>query len=166
MSLTLELVYLRAATMSDMDPVSWDAIEPVIGHPAGEIPKYIDRYRDAIQDSNPYDAVKTIHDALSRDIGEDLTVSGQGEVFITTYLLEKEDIISFEDEEFSPLERRPDADGLEEMYWENERTMWWIATKLGVHWALVRLWLYEEDLPLRKRNFGESTMAKIQGHQR
>lgn len=110
-----------------------------------------------VGDGDPYVAVKAIHDALSGDLGADVSVPDQGEVFLVAYLLEKRGVVApggGADDPFPSLVDL-DADGerLEELFWERERTMWWLAVRPGVHWVLVRYWLYEDDVPLRERNF-------------
>ena len=155
--------------MGDLDPVSWDTIKATIGPPAPEVTEYVEQLQEDVRDEDPYVAVKTIHDALNADFGTDLSVPGQGEVFITAYLLEQNGIISPNDDdadsEFpSLLDRRPSSDRLHELSWERERTMWWIAIQVGVHWALVRYWLYEDDIPLKERNFSEESMEQIRAH--
>ncbi len=42
--------------------------------------------------------------------------------------------------------------------------MWWTATRVGVHWALVQYWLYEEDIPLQERNLTNESMARVRAY--
>lgn len=154
--------------MGKFDPVSWEIIEAVTGAPATDVREYIDQLQDSVSDDDPYEAVKTIHDTISADLGSDCSVPDQGEVFITAYLLEQRGIIASNDDdptEFPSLvARRPDSHRLHELFWEQKRTMWWIAIQRGVHWALVRYWLYEDDIPLQERNFTDTTMEQIRAY--
>jgi hypothetical protein len=154
-----------------MDPVSWETIEAVVGPPAPEVEAYVDGMGEDLRDEAPYDAVKAVHDALARDLGEERTPAGQGEVFLVAYLLERAGVVSpggrpSDDGVSFPsvAERRPDGDRLRELFWGRERTMWWLGIRLGVHWALVRYWLYEEEIPLRERNFPAETTARIRAY--
>lgn len=155
--------------MGELDPVHWDVIEAAVGPPAPEIESFVERMRDDVRDAEPYVAVKAVHDALDEALGEDLAVAGQGEVYLVTYLLEKEGVIDPGAGAAarglpSLVDRRPDGDRLRELFWEPERTMWWLGIQLGVHWALVRYWLYEADIPLRERNFPPAAMERIRDH--
>lgn len=154
--------------MGKFDPVSWKAIEAVHGPPAREIEEYVDRLAESVGECDPYDAVKTIHDALSADLDDaDRTVPGLGEVFVTAYLLEKRGIIAVDDAEReyrSLLDRRPDSERLEELFWERKRTLWWIGILVGVHASLVSYWLYEDDVPLMERNLPADTMAQVRAY--
>lgn len=173
--------------MGDTDPVRWTTVEAVEGPPAATVEAYVDRTSEEVRDADPYDAVKTIHDALARERGEEPTLPGQGETFVTAYLLEREGVIEPGGPDAgdggrnpdpnggegrngggdgfpSVVARRPGGDRLRELFWERERTMWWIAIRLGVHWALVRYWLYEESIPLRERNFPPERMERIRAH--
>ena len=151
--------------MGDLDPVEWKTIEAAVGPPAEDVVAYVDRLQGDVRGEDPYVAVKTIHDAISEDLGS--SVSGQGEVFVSAYLLERRGIVEPGETTELPslVARRPNADRLRELFWERERTMWWIAIQVGVHWALVRYWLYEADIPLQERNFTAESMAKIRAEQ-
>lgn len=151
--------------MGDFDPVSWETHEAAIGPPAAEITEHVEQMREEVRDEEPYDAVKTIHDAL---YDEDVTrtVPSLGEPFITAYLLEKEGIISPEKDDSgseyrSIVDRRPSEERLRELFWERERTLWWIGILTGVHPSLVTYWFYESDVPLMERNYTEESMEQI-----
>lgn len=155
--------------MAALDPVSWDTIEATMGAPAKELREYIEQVQDDYRDETPYDAVLSIHNSLSEDDNVDVSVPDQAEVFFVSYLLERNGIISPEEggtdgQIPSVADRRPSSDHLQELSWERERTMWWIAVRFGVHWALVRYWLYEDDIPLKERNFTADGMEKIRAY--
>lgn len=151
--------------MGDFDPVSWETIEGTFGPPASEVVEHVDRMKDEVYDKDPYDAVKTIHDALYAD-DIDRTVPNLGEPFITAYLLEKKGIITPSNDDagsnyHSLVERRPNSERLRELFWERERTLWWIGLLAGVHPSLVTYWFYEDDIPLMERNHSEGSMEQI-----
>jgi hypothetical protein len=166
--------------MADMDPVHWDDIVAVTGQPGEAVEARVDRMADDLQDADPYQAVKAVHDALAAAEASP-GMPDQGEVFLVAYLLERDGVVD-PDGEVGPdsndgpavadanagfpsvAQRRPDDDRLRELFWEPPRTMWWVAVRLGVHWALVRYWLYEADVPLRERTFTAETLAAIRDH--
>lgn len=147
--------------MGEFDPVSWETAERAVGAPAAEVTAMVDEMGEAMEgaDEPPYEAVKAIHDAL--DTAE-RSVPSAGEPFVTAYLLEKEEIIAPEDGEYRSLvDRRPSAERLRELFWDRGRTLWWIGLLAGVHPSLVTYWLYEADIPLMERNYGEESMERI-----
>lgn len=153
--------------MGDRDPVSWETREEALGNPAMEVEEYVGRLGNEVRGEEPYAAVKTIHDALSDGLeDEDRSVPGLGEVFITAYLLEKRGVIAPEDggEYPSLVARRPSTDRLRELFWERERTLWWIGIVTGVHPSLVTYWLYEDDIPLMERNYTTEAIERIRAH--
>lgn len=156
--------------MAAFDPVSWETIEATIGPPAQEVEEYVEKIGGEVRDEDPYDAVKTVHDELSADLGEEgRSVPGLAEVFITAYLLEQRGIISASDDgaggEYQSLVgRRPSSERLDELFWERERTLWWIGILTGVHPSLVTYWLYEDDIPLMERNLGAESMAEVRAY--
>lgn len=150
--------------MGALDPVSWDAIEAVAGPPAPEVTARVEARGEDLRGEDPYVAVKTIHDELAGETGPDAAVPDQGEVFITTYLLERDGVITPDGDVPSIVDRRPDEERLRELFWGETLTMWWIAVLTGTHWALVRYWLHEDGVPLRERNFSAETVAEIRAY--
>lgn len=151
--------------MGDFDPVSWDTSEAALGPPAAEVTDVVERMQGAVHEMDPYEAVKTLHDALYDD-DIDRTVPSLGEPFITAYLLEQNGVITPEPDETdteyrSLVQRRPSTERLRELFWERERTLWWIGILTGVHPSLVTYWFYEHDIPLMERNYTEDSMEKI-----
>lgn len=57
------------------------------------------------------------------------------------------------------LDRRPDGETLREWFWEDEEVPWWLSVRLGVHYSLVVFWLWEDDVPLMRRNVPDETLA-------
>lgn len=154
--------------MGDFDPVSWDTRVAAIGPPAPEITEYIEQLNEEILGDDPYEAVKTIHDALY-EADVERTVPNPGEPFVTAYLLEQEGIISPEGEDSgsgyqSIVERRPTRGRLRELFWEREYTLWWIGLVTGVHPSLVTYWCYEYDIPLMERNYTDESMKQIRAY--
>lgn len=154
--------------MGEFDPVPWETVEAAIGPPAPEITAHVDRLQAEVPGSDPYEAVKTIHDALYED-GVDRSVPSLGEPFITAYLLEKNGIITPSPDDTgseyrSIVERRPSRERLEDLFWERERTLWWIGMLVGVHPSLVTYWCYEHDIPLMERNYTAESMEQIRAY--
>lgn len=149
--------------MGEFDPVPWETVEATIGPPAPEVTSHVEEMGDEVFETDPYDAVKTIHDALYAD-EVDRTVPSLGEPFITAYLLEKRGIIDPNEEgaEYRSLvERRPAPERLRELVWDRERTLWWIGLLRGVHPSLVTFWCYEADVPLMERNYTAESLERI-----
>lgn len=148
--------------MGALDPVSWEELIATGGEPAANVAPAIDRLEDEIQGLSPYETVKTVHDALSADLDEaDRRVPGLGEVFVTAYVLEQRGHIHPGDEYRSVVDRRPDGDRLRRLFWERERTIWWIGILAGVHPSLVTYWLFEADIPLMERNLTDERLAAV-----
>lgn len=149
--------------MGAFDPVPWDEVEATVGPPAAEITTIIEKRGEDVADLPPYDAVKTLHDALDHSDLE-RSVSSGGEPFITAYLLERENLIDPDGEQTayrSLVERRPDESWLREQFWERERTLWWIGVLCGVHHSLVTFWCFEYDIPLMERNYTKESLSRI-----
>lgn len=154
--------------MGDRDPVPWETREAVLGPPAPEITEIVDRMGDDVRGADPYDAVKTLHDRLY-EVDRERTVSSSGEPFVTAYLLEKEGLLAPEEDDpdstyRSLVGRRPSRERLRELFWEQERTLWWIGVLTGVHPSLVTYWFYEYDIPLMERNYSEESLAEIEAY--
>ena len=154
--------------MGDFDPVSWETSEAALGPPAAEVTELVEQLQGEVHERDPYNAVKTLHDALyEKDV--DRTVPSLGEPFITAYLLEKNDIITPENDDRrseyrSIVNRRPSKERLRELFWERERTLWWIGILAGVHPSLVTYWFYENNIPLMERNYTDESMEQIRAH--
>jgi hypothetical protein len=154
--------------MGAFDPVSWEVVEVATGPPAPEVTEHVEQMQEVVRGEGPYDAVKTIHDAMYEE-DVDRTVPSLGEPFITAYLLEKEGIITPNHDDTgseyrSIVERRPTSERLRELFWERERTLWWIGLQVGVHPSLVTYWFYENDIPLMERNYTEESMEQIRAY--
>lgn len=154
--------------MGDFDPVRWGTVEAALGPPAAEVTAMVERMQGEVYGEDPYDAVKTLHDALY-EADMERTVPSLGEPFITAYLLEKYGVISPDvdgdrSEYPSIVERRPPDKRLRELFWEREWTLWWIGIIAGVHPSLVTYWFYEADIPLMERNYTEESMEQIRAH--
>jgi hypothetical protein len=150
--------------MSEFDPVPWDDIEAVSGPPAATVREYVEEMRADVRDDPPAIAVKRIYDRWKAEQPRSDRLPAQGAATIIAYELEREGVVELGPESGVPslTERRPDADRLEALFWEEEYTMWWIGVLTGVHWALVNCWLYEERIPLQERNLTAETLAAIE----
>ena len=153
--------------MGEFDPVPWEAVEAANGPPAREVTAFVRELENEVTAKDPYETVKTIHDALYDDDIE-RTVPNLGEPFITAYLLEQKGIITPSadagKEYQSIVERRPETDRLEELFWKRERTLWWIGLLVGVHPSVVTYWFYEDNIPLMERNFTEDSLEQIRAY--
>jgi hypothetical protein len=149
--------------MTALDPVSWETVEAATGPPALELGEHINRMIPAVRGDDPYDAVKTIHDAFAEtEVAAD--VSTLADPFIIAYLLERRGVIVPDDttsDYRSIVARRPDSARLEELFWRRERTLWWIGLLAGVHPTLVTYWFYEDGIPLMERKFSDESMERI-----
>lgn len=148
--------------MGDFDPVPWTLVEETIGPPAPEVVAAVDEYAAELEGLDPYEAVKTVHDALY-DPEIERTVPNLADPFVTAYLLEQRGVIDPDAHAEYPsmVERRPEPEELEELFWEREFTLWWIGVLCGVHPALVTFWCWEDDIPLMERNYTEESMERI-----
>lgn len=149
--------------MGEFDPVSWDEYEATLGTPSESVVEYVDRMADDVADEPAYAATKEIYDTWKREEVEESATPPQGAVYLIGYLLEQRGILD-PDEGLSLVARRPDDDQLREWFWENEETLWWIAVRTGVHYALVTYWMREADVPLMERNLGPESMATVREH--
>jgi len=148
--------------MADLDPVHWDDVVAVTGPPGEHVEARVDAMADDLRGRTPYEAVKAVHDSLAADPDADAGPPDQGEVFLVAYLLERDGLVDPDDGPLpSVADRRPDDESLRATFWDPPRTMWWVAVRLGVHWTLVRYWLYEASVPLRERTFTPETLAEI-----
>lgn len=148
--------------MAALDPVHWDDIVAVSGPPGERVEARIEAMADDLADRDAYDAVKAVHDSLAADPDANAGPPDQGEVFLVAYILERDGLSDPGDGPLpSVAGRRPDDETLRAAFWDPPRTMWWVAVRLGVHWSLVRYWLYEASIPLRERNFTPETLAEI-----
>lgn len=148
--------------MDAFDPVSWGAIEEVRGPPAAEVAARVEAMASKLEGEKPYVAVKAVHDALASGT-EERSVPGLADPFITAYLLEKRGVISPDtvNDYRSLVERRPSTERLRELFWEEQRTLWWIGVVTGVHPSLVTYWCYEDNIPLMERNISEDALEQI-----
>lgn len=146
--------------MGEFDPVSWAEVEAVSGPPAEDVTPYVEEMADEIADLPPDEAVRTIYDAWKAELGGERSTPDQGAAFVIAYLLEERGQVSNE-ASWSVADRRPSAERLRELFWDEAETMWWIATRRGVHWALVSYWLWEDDVPLMERNLTAETAERV-----
>lgn len=153
----------RARPMADMDPIEWDVIEAVVGPPAPDLQQHVDDMTAQVADEKSFTAVKTVYDTWKSQLGAKRTLPDQGAAMLVTYLLERAGAIDLGPS--SIVDRRPSSEHLEKLFSDREYTMWWIATLTGVHWVVVRYWLWEDDISLRERNFSTETMEKIRAHE-
>lgn len=152
--------------MADMDPVPWEDIEAAIGPPtATEVVEYVEEWQDEtslLDPPEPYEGVKEVYDEWKSDLGEERQLSDQGAAYVITYLLERDRAIDLRGRgQGTLLKRYPGKEQLRELFWDEEKTLWWMAVELGVHYSLVTFWLWEADIPLAERNLSDETVQQI-----
>lgn len=71
------------------------------------------------------------------------------------YMMETDPVVDLEDEEATPglPERKPDREDLHRLYWEEDRSLREVAIRCGVPTQLVKIWMKEEDVPLKFDEF-------------
>jgi hypothetical protein len=83
------------------------------------------------------------------------------------YLLEEKEIVALNgdvtspDEPASLVERKPDSETIEKLYFNRRIGMGEIAFRFNVHQLVVILWMYEEDIPMRRGDWDEKTRKRI-----
>lgn len=85
------------------------------------------------------------------------------------YLLEKSGHVTLDGELFdtasmeppSLVDRKPDADLLEEMYWEEDMSRREIGIRFSVPWVVVDLWLRDSDVPMKRGHLAPYTQDAI-----
>lgn len=91
--------------------------------------------------------------------------SDQGDAFVFSYLLEDAGFAEFSGEDTDPesfKHRKPDHDTLFDLYWKKERELSELAVQFGVDTALIKQWMFEMDIPLRRRELTEAQRDKLQ----
>lgn len=93
----------------------------------------------------------------------------QGDTYTFMYLLEAEgfaDLTEESSEGTSISERKPSAEELESDYWtdgnKTELDLQEMAIKYGVHEELIKYWLREESVFLKKKEFSEPVRNRIE----
>jgi len=88
----------------------------------------------------------------------------QGDVFVFSYMLEDAGFAEFSGVDSEPdsfSERKPDHDTLFNLYWEDGRELTELAVRFGVDTALIKYWMYELDIPLRKQDLTQAQQDEI-----
>jgi hypothetical protein len=153
--------------MDEFDPVRWEDIDRAFERTFYDCPAVYDARRDEFETdwwqglTTVYDAWKTEH---KRDGDHD-----QGAAYLLAYFAARDGFTVGPDADRSGDslagvgERRPDADTLERWFWDERRPMWAIAVRTGTHFALVKYWLREDDVPLMWRNFTHESRERLAG---
>lgn len=90
--------------------------------------------------------------------------SDQGDAFVFSYLLEDAGFAEFSGEDNDPesfKQRKPDHDTLFDLYWEGERGLSELAVRFGVDTALIKHWMFEMEIPLRKRELSPAEQEML-----
>lgn len=85
--------------------------------------------------------------------------SDQGDAFVFSYMLEDAGFAEFSGNDTDPDSfegRKPNRDVIFELYWDEERSLSELAVRFGVDTALIKHWMFEMDIPLRKRELTQA----------
>ncbi len=87
----------------------------------------------------------------------------QGDVFVFSYMLEDAGFADFsgDTDPDSFEERKPDHDTLFDLYWEEERGLSELAVRFGADTALIKHWMFEMEIPLRKRELTQAEQEML-----
>lgn len=154
--------------MDPKSPVEWDDLAAL--RPEPNCKAVFSAHRDELSTVDTLEAaVNHLYEELHIEYNDDERVPDQGAAFIFAYLVEQADLASFADGSssngtFTPLslaDRKPNADRLRHLFWEQEMVPWWIAVRFGVHYSLAIYCMWEANIPLMRRNVPADTLAQI-----
>lgn len=159
--------------MDKRDPVDWDSIEKAVGRSARACEEVFENHHEEIEEGSTVQEAVWHLDTIWKSKPEDeRSVPDQGAAYLFAYLLEKEGIVSYNLNESetsiepkSLVDRKPDAETLRKLFWEDELVLWQIAVEYGVHYSLVTYWFWEEDVPLMRWNITQERLEKIDAMQ-
>jgi hypothetical protein len=90
---------------------------------------------------------------------------GQGDAYVYGYMIEANDHVEFSGsgvgQPDSLVDKHPGKDALWDLYWDDEMDFVEIALALGVHEDLVRHWLYDEKIPVRKQDLSTVIQNRV-----
>jgi hypothetical protein len=145
-------------TEDDLSPVSWDEIEAVHKTTSLQCLSIFEQHRDDLSSLSFQTAVDTLYNDWKQSYGADRGPD-QGAAYIFAYLIEAHEIVT--PDGFSVAERKPSADELEELFWDEGALGWWIAMIYGVYYSLIMFWMREEEIPLMRRNLSDELLEQI-----
>ncbi|GAA0245727.1 hypothetical protein ACFFQF_04920 [Haladaptatus pallidirubidus] len=144
--------------MDDFSPVQWDDIDRACDRTFYDCPEAFETHRDEFEDGW-WPGIKRAYDKWKTEYKRDGDPD-QGATYLLAYLAELDEIATVPGDR-SLLDRRPDEETLRTWSWDENQTMWAIAIRTGTHFAVVKYWLREDDIPLKWRNFGEESKARL-----
>ncbi len=147
--------------MDDFDPVQWNDIDRAFDRTFYDCPQAFETHRGEF-DHGWWPGLKRVYDrwktAYKRNGEPD-----QGAAYLLSYLAELDGVATVPEDELPVLlDRKPGREILKKWFWDEEQTMWAIAVRTGTHFALVKYWLREEDVPLQWRNFGDESKSRLE----
>lgn len=156
--------------MALTDPVEWDRLEAADVRPEPRCRAVFDRHRHDLP-ADYHGAVDYLHEVVRDDLDPDERPPEQGGIFVFAYLVESEGVADPADGEpavtdASVTERRPDAETLERLFWEEELMPWWLAVRFGVHYTLVIYWFWEDGIPLMRWNLSPERREELDATER
>lgn len=164
----------REERAKDRERVGWDELGQInhVYTPV-DLRHLFDELTDSIEISD-WTAVNSLYLRLeeksdSYDAGYHYTHEreshGVRQAFL--YLLEQQEIVALDGEITSPdepaslVDRKPDSELIENLYVNREMGAGEIAFRFNVHKLVVILWMYEEDIPMRRGDWSEKTQERI-----
>lgn len=152
--------------MDPKAPIEWEELESVRSSP--QLREIFEEHRDAAAAEPTMEAaVDRLYRIRRREY--DVAAPDQGVAYVFAYLLESADVFepsrafaSRDSVAASLRSRRPDTSTLEDLFWEREQVPWWIAVQYGVHYSLVQYWLWEDGIPLMRRNVPDSQFEQLE----
>ena len=119
--------------------------------------------RANVPDSGSWaDSLQKAVEEFRKSAGEPPEEDGR---YILSYLLEDEgkiDVSADESAEVTGLShRKPATDKLRRLYWDEGLTITDIAILRGVHPELIKFWMREEDVPIRKEDLPKTDQDRI-----
>ncbi|MFC4438268.1 MULTISPECIES: ParB/RepB/Spo0J family partition protein [Natrialbaceae] len=164
----------REQWAENREAVEWEELEGLeyVYTPA-DLVRLFDELQSESKENDWWATVDSLYAELA-DRHEDLDGGfhfavdrGKYEVFQAfLYLLEKEGKVTFDGDTSSPepsslVDKKPDAETLEELYWDEDMRRGEIGLRYNVHPLLVGIWMYEEDIPRKRGGLNESTQERI-----
>lgn len=150
--------------MDELEPVPWDYIDRAFDRTFYNCPAAFEAHREQF-DAGWWQGLMSMYDAWKSEYKRDGDPD-HGAAYLLAYFAERGSLTigpnTTSAESLAGLrDRRLDTDTLEQWFWDERRTMWAIAVRTGTHFALVKYWLREDDVPLMVRNFGPESRGRL-----
>ena len=156
--------------LQNQERVHWDELEEIC---LGSIPlvstleSIFDKERSNVGERDWFSAAHFLYQEFADEHAVEHDTHAIHQVFL--YLLETNGYVAFagnlsdpeSDEPLSLTARRPSADKLEELYWAEGQTTGEISLRYSVNTRLVRFWMYEHDIPIRRATLDSYQQEKL-----